>query len=129
MASPTETNSERDGELGENIRRLTRRVADAHAAPQADAGTAEPLAREAPKLRGRMKPRVARRAAQIAALARRNALSPRPLLFALLPIALVIGAILYVAGGSIMSTENAYVQADMVNVSTDISGIVGEIAV
>jgi membrane fusion protein (multidrug efflux system) len=126
MASSTEPNSERDSELGENIRRLTRRVAEA---PQADADAVEPVAREAPKARGRMKPRVARRASQIASLARRNASSPRPMLFALLPIALVVGGYLYVTGGSIMSTENAYVQADMVNVSTDVSGIVSEIVV
>lgn len=48
----------------------------------------------------------------------------RPLLFALLPIALVAGAYLYVTGGAVMSTENAYVQADMVGVSNDVSGMV-----
>jgi membrane fusion protein (multidrug efflux system) len=48
----------------------------------------------------------------------------RPLLFALLPVALVAGAYEYVTGGQVMSTENAYVQADMVGVSTDVAGIV-----
>ncbi|HEY4252264.1 MAG TPA: HlyD family secretion protein [Roseomonas sp.] len=53
----------------------------------------------------------------------------RPLLFLLLPVALVAGGYAYVTGGSVMSTENAYVHADMVGVSTDVSGIVKEIAV
>lgn len=53
----------------------------------------------------------------------------RPLLFALLPVALVAGGYEYVTGGRIMSTENAYVQADMVGIATDVSGIVKEIAV
>jgi membrane fusion protein (multidrug efflux system) len=53
----------------------------------------------------------------------------RPLLFALLPLALVIGGYFYVTGGAVMSTDNAYVQADMVGVSTDVSGLVREIDV
>ncbi|WP_448207229.1 HlyD family secretion protein [Azospirillum sp. sgz302134] len=53
----------------------------------------------------------------------------RPLLFALLPVALVVGGYEYVTGGQIMSTENAYVQADMVNIATDVSGIVKQIDV
>ncbi len=127
MASSTEPNNE--GELGDNIRRLNRRLGEAHPAPQADSSTAEPIAREAPKARGRVRPRVARRAAQLASLARQRASSPRQFLFALLPIVLIIGSYLYVTGGSVMSTDNAYVQADMVNVSTDVSGIVSEIDV
>jgi membrane fusion protein (multidrug efflux system) len=53
----------------------------------------------------------------------------RPLLFALLPLALLAGGYAYVTGGQIMSTENAYIRADMVGVSTDISGIVKTIDV
>jgi len=53
----------------------------------------------------------------------------RPLLFLLLPVALLIGGYWYVTGGRIMSTENAYVRADIVGVSTDVSGIVKEIDV
>lgn len=53
----------------------------------------------------------------------------RPLLFLLLPLALAWGGWQYVAGGQVMSTENAYVRADIVAVSTDISGIVKEIDV
>ena len=53
----------------------------------------------------------------------------RPFLFALLPVALVAGGYYYVTGGAIMSTDNAYVQADMVGVSTDVPGTVVEIDV
>ncbi len=50
-------------------------------------------------------------------------------MFALLPLALVIGTYYYVTGGATMSTENAYVQADKVGLSTDVGGIVSEILV
>jgi membrane fusion protein (multidrug efflux system) len=53
----------------------------------------------------------------------------RPLLFALLPIALIAGGYVYVTGGQIMSTDNAYVQAETVGVSTDVPGTVIAIAV
>ena len=53
----------------------------------------------------------------------------RPVLFALLPLALVAGGYGYTAGGQTMSTDNAYVQADMVGVATDVSGMVKEIDV
>lgn len=53
----------------------------------------------------------------------------RGLLFLLLPLALIAAGYLYVEGGRIMSTENAYVRADMVGVSTDVSGIVKTIEV
>jgi len=50
-------------------------------------------------------------------------------LFALLPLALIAGTYWYVTGGQVMSTDNAYVEADKVGVSTDVSGIVKEIDV
>jgi membrane fusion protein, multidrug efflux system len=50
-------------------------------------------------------------------------------LFALLPLALVAGGYWYVTGGQVMSTDDAYVEADTVGVSTDVSGIVKEIDV
>src|SRR3984893_10196724 len=50
----------------------------------------------------------------------------RPLMFALLPLALIVGGYFYVTGGAVMSTDNAYVQADMVGFSTDVSGVVRE---
>ena len=53
----------------------------------------------------------------------------RPLLFALLPVALVAGTYFYVTGGAVMSTDDAYVQADTVGLSTDVSGIVREVSV
>ncbi|MBB2724827.1 UNVERIFIED_ORG: multidrug resistance efflux pump [Rhizobium etli] len=59
---------------------------------------------------------------------RRRSLT-RPILFALLPAALVAGGYYYVNGGQVMSTDNAYIQADMVGVTTDVSGIVNEINV
>jgi membrane fusion protein, multidrug efflux system len=45
-------------------------------------------------------------------------------LFALLPFALIGGAYWYVTGGQVMSTDDAYVQAETVGISTDVSGIV-----
>ena len=64
---------------------------------------------------------------------RRRRLSRRQIvrltLLMLLPIALVIGGYWYVTGGRDVSTYNAYVDADKVGVSTDVSGIVKEIDV
>jgi membrane fusion protein, multidrug efflux system len=48
----------------------------------------------------------------------------RWILFALLPLALIAGGYLYVAGGRVMSTDDSYVEADKVGISTDVSGIV-----
>src|SRR5467141_5351913 len=53
----------------------------------------------------------------------------RPLMFALLPLVLIVGGYFYVTGGAVMSTDNAYVQADMVGLSTDVAGIVTEVLV
>jgi membrane fusion protein, multidrug efflux system len=53
----------------------------------------------------------------------------RPLMFALLPVALVVGGYFYVTGGAVMSTDNAYVQADMVGLSSDVAGIVTQVLV
>ena len=53
----------------------------------------------------------------------------RTLLFALLPVALIAGGYAYVRGGQVLSTVNAYVQADIVGISTDVAGMVGEIDV
>ena len=43
--------------------------------------------------------------------------------------ALVAGGYYYVTGGQVMETDNAYVQAATVGVSTDVSGIVKEVEV
>ena len=53
----------------------------------------------------------------------------RPALFALLPVALVGAGYIYVTGGRIMSTDDAYVNADQVPISTDVSGIVSAVNV
>lgn len=50
-------------------------------------------------------------------------------LFALLPLALIVGGYWYVTGGQVMSTEDAYVEADKVGISTDVSGIVQDVDV
>jgi membrane fusion protein, multidrug efflux system len=50
-------------------------------------------------------------------------------LFALLPLTLIAGSYWYVAGGAVMSTDDAYVEADKVGISTDVSGIVKEVDV
>ncbi|GLS19992.1 hemolysin secretion protein D [Labrys miyagiensis] len=53
----------------------------------------------------------------------------RPLLFLLLPVAVVAGGYYYVTGGQVMETDNAYVGAATVGVSTDVAGTVIEIDV
>ncbi|TPK65687.1 HlyD family secretion protein [Mesorhizobium sp. B2-4-15] len=53
----------------------------------------------------------------------------RPVLFALLPVALIVGGYYYVTGGQVMTTDNAYIQAQSLGVSTDVSGTVREIDV
>jgi membrane fusion protein (multidrug efflux system) len=50
-------------------------------------------------------------------------------LFALLPLALIAGTAWYVTSGQMVTTDDAYVQADTVGVSTDISGIVQSVDV
>jgi membrane fusion protein (multidrug efflux system) len=50
-------------------------------------------------------------------------------LFALLPLGLAAGGYWYAVGGQVMSTDDAYVEADTVGVSTDVPGIVKEIDV
>jgi membrane fusion protein (multidrug efflux system) len=50
-------------------------------------------------------------------------------LFALLPLALIAGGYWYVAGGQAMSMDDAYVEADKVGLSTDVSGIVSQVDV
>ncbi|MGV8916994.1 MAG: HlyD family secretion protein [Pseudomonas sp.] len=50
-------------------------------------------------------------------------------LFLLLPVLALAGAWLYVTGGQIVSTDNAYIQADRVGVSTDVAGIIASVEV
>ena len=53
----------------------------------------------------------------------------RLVLFLLLPLVLIAGTWWYVTGGQVMSTDDAYVEADKVGVSTDVSGIVKDVDV
>jgi membrane fusion protein, multidrug efflux system len=50
-------------------------------------------------------------------------------LFALLPLVLIIGGYWYVTGGRLMSTDDAYVDAEKVGISTDVAGIVKDVDV
>jgi len=50
-------------------------------------------------------------------------------LFALLPIVLLVGGYWYVTGGQVMSTDDAYVDAEKVGISTDVAGIVQDVDV
>jgi membrane fusion protein (multidrug efflux system) len=66
-----------------------------------------------------------------AAPVKERRLSPwlRKGLVLLLPLALIGGAVDYVRGGRVMSTDDAYVEADKVGISTDVPGIVKEVDV
>jgi membrane fusion protein (multidrug efflux system) len=50
-------------------------------------------------------------------------------LFLLLPLVLIVGGYWYATGGRVMTTDDAYVEADKVGLSTDVSGIVKTIEV
>jgi membrane fusion protein (multidrug efflux system) len=50
-------------------------------------------------------------------------------LFLLAPLAVVVCAVWYVLGGQVVRTDNAYIQAERVGVSTDVAGIVAAIEV
>jgi membrane fusion protein (multidrug efflux system) len=110
----------------DKIHRLTRHPPEAKDAPDIDVA-AEPAAKERPddrKSSGEPHHLPASAAPGVPKRSRK-----RILMFALLPVALVIGSYLYVTGGAVMSTDNAYVQADMVGLSTDVSGIVTNVLV
>jgi membrane fusion protein (multidrug efflux system) len=53
----------------------------------------------------------------------------RRVLFLLLPFALIGGGYWYITGGQVMSMDDAYVEADKVGISTDVSGIVKDVDV
>ena len=90
---------------------------------RADQGKTPPVesAVEAPK------PAVERVRREKRRVGRRQRL--RRVLFALLPLVLIAGGYWYVTGGRVMSTDDAYVEADKVGVSTDVSGIVQDVDV
>lgn len=102
------------GEAAENVHRLAR---------------PEPLPSEPPQAREKQAQDAAERPATRPAGDAKKPFPTRTVLFALLPVALIAGVYFYVTGGAVMTTENAYVQADMVGVANDISGIVSKIEV
>jgi membrane fusion protein, multidrug efflux system len=113
----------------DKIYRLTRRLQEARGFSTSE--LAEPESKVAPDDR---KPEARPSAEPPHAPAAASTVAPkkslrRPLLFALLPLTLVVGGYFYVTGGATMSTDNAYVQADMVGLSTDVSGTVREVLV
>jgi membrane fusion protein (multidrug efflux system) len=87
-------------------------------------GEAAPELRQAPPTIAAPGPRVAARKE-----ARFNRRTTRLVLFGLLPIALIAGGYFYVTGGKVMSTDDAYVDAEKVGISTDVSGIVQDVDV
>ena len=112
----------------DNIRHLTRRVPESSDTPSAVAARSESKARpDDRKPEARPSDEPAQAPAAIPASPKRS--MRRPLMFALLPVVLVVGGYFYVTGGAVMSTDNAYVQADTVGLSTDVSGIVREVLV
>jgi len=131
MANPKGTNPANSGDgkarpIEANVHRLDRSPAIANERPgAAEAEMPQPEDRKPEAL-----PPGEPHGRQVAA----NAPAPRksmrrPLMFALLPVALVVGGYFYVTGGAVMSTDNAYVQADMVGLSTDVAGIVTQVLV
>jgi membrane fusion protein, multidrug efflux system len=113
----------------DKIRHLTRRLPESKGSNPG--GVVRPEAKVGPDDR---KPEARPSAEPPIAAAAASSVTPkkslrRPLLFALLPVALIVGGYFYVTGGAVMSTDNAYVQADMVGLSTDVSGIVTQVSV
>ncbi|HUC71163.1 MAG TPA: HlyD family secretion protein [Stellaceae bacterium] len=109
------------------------------AAPAADILEAPPQARTAPEKRkgppsdrrSTPEPSTAEKQKPIA---EEQPQSPRRrwlrwALFLLLPIVLTVGAYLYFEGGAYMSTDDAYVEADKVGLSTDVSGMIKSVDV
>jgi membrane fusion protein (multidrug efflux system) len=110
-----------DAAMAEAIRKTVSPVRDE--AP--DVARTSPIAPVAPPDKAARERTAA--AEEVRRLRRRN--GTRWTLFALVPIALVIGCYWYVTGGRVMSTDDAYVEAEKVGVSTDISGIVQDVDV
>jgi membrane fusion protein (multidrug efflux system) len=103
------------------------------AVPDADILEAPPQARTAPEKR-REPPSDRQRAPEPSIAEKEEPKSPRRrwlrwALFLLLPIVLIVGAYFYFEGGAFMSTDDAYVEADKVGLSTDVSGLVKAIEV
>jgi len=129
MSNPKEINPANSGDgkarAGEaNVHRLDRSLSIANERPGA-AGVTRPEDRK-PEASPSGEPR----GSQVAASAPASRKSQRrTVMFALLPVVLIVGGYFYVTGGAVMSTDNAYVQADMVGLSTDVAGIVTQVLV
>jgi membrane fusion protein, multidrug efflux system len=85
----------------------------------------KPFTPASPENKKTEKPNTA--AAELRRLQRRD--RTRWAMFALLPLVLIAGGYLYVTGGQIMSTDDAYVEAEKVAISTDVAGIVKQVDV
>ncbi len=138
MANPTEIDPNirsADSEqsvrvLDDKVYRLARRLSEARDAPAIGEG-AKPESKVAPDDRrpeARPSAELSKVPAAAGSATSKKSLR-RPLMFALLPVALIAGGYFYVTGGAVMSTDNAYVQADMVGLSTDVAGIVTQVLV
>jgi membrane fusion protein (multidrug efflux system) len=129
MSNPKEINPANSGDgkarAGEaNVHRLDRSLSIANERPGA-AKVTRPEDRK-PEASPSGEPR----GSQVAASAPASRKSQRrTVMFALLPVVLIVGGYFYVTGGAVMSTDNAYVQADMVGLSTDVAGIVTQVLV
>jgi membrane fusion protein (multidrug efflux system) len=85
--------------------------------------------REAPKERSSLAHEAPEAANQASAPRSPRQQRVRSAMFLLLPIALIGAVLWYVYGGRIMSTDDAYVNAEKVGVSTDVSGTVADVDV
>ena len=129
MADPKSTNSAGDGNVRNveaSVHRLDRSPAIANKRPASAEGKAPNPENRKPEVLPSEEPPGSRVAASTPAPKKSWR---RPLMFALLPMALIVGGYFYVTGGAVMSTDNAYVQADMVGLSTDVAGIVTQVLV
>src|SRR4051794_4334570 len=107
----TDTAKTDNSEAGENVHRLR---AAGGVTTERQTETSEPQAR------AKQAPPAETSAAESAGNAAKRTRKPFPTrkaLFALLPVALIAGGYFYVTGGAVMSTDNAYVQANMVGVA------------
>jgi membrane fusion protein (multidrug efflux system) len=137
MASPENKSNEAtsspqdgDGVRDDRVRRLSRPAGAKDASPLAQAAPPDiralkPGGREA-EVKEAVEPAL-KPGPDTADAPKKSAL--RPLMFALLPLALVIGAYWYVTGGQVVSMDDAYVEADKVGISTDVPGTVTEVGV
>jgi membrane fusion protein (multidrug efflux system) len=129
MSNPKEINPANSGDgkaraREANVHRLDRSLSIANERPGA-ARVTRPEDRK-PEASPSGEPR----GSQVAASAPASRKSQRrTVMFALLPVVLIVGGYFYVTGGAVMSTDNAYVQADMVGLSTDVAGIVTQVLV